>query len=164
MALSEKPYFHDLRFSVYGTGPLFNPLTSMIHHFPNVSVMKKMLTPAEISRIHKENGIMLIPTRQDSQGVTMCEAMSSGLVPVTSNNTAIPEFVNHNHSGMLCDNRYIAQFVEAIEHLYMNYDMYRRMSRNAGDSIGMQCDARRICAEELTFAEELVGGNDGSVS
>ena len=85
--------FQDMQFTIVGEGKLWNALTSRIH-FPNVTLINRSLDHEEIRRMHAEHGVFLCPTRQDAQGVSMCEAMSSGLVPVTSDNTAIPEFVS----------------------------------------------------------------------
>lgn len=38
---------------------------------------------------------MLIPTRADTQGVSEDEGMSCGVVPITNNIAAVPEFVDH---------------------------------------------------------------------
>ena len=54
--------------------------------------------------MHKKNGIFMVPTRLDSQGVSRDEAMSSGLVPITNNVAAIPEFVDDT-CGMLAPKR-----------------------------------------------------------
>ena len=101
--LSNKEYFHNMIFDIYGTGKYFKKLTSKVSNFDNVHIYETSLNHTEIYELHKRHGIFLCPTRQDAQGVSMCEAMSSGCVPITSNSTAIPEFVS-DKEGFLCDN------------------------------------------------------------
>lgn len=67
-------------------------------------------------------GVMLIPTRQDAQGVSMCEAICSGLVVVTSDNTANPEFASTQYA-YLCN--HIEDYVNAIENLYYNSSIFK---------------------------------------
>ena len=78
---------------------------------------------------------MLIPTRQDAQGVSMCEAMSSGLVPVTSNNTAIPEYVN--------------ELKDAIQEMYYSPDIFLKKSKKASQHINKICSPQKVITKEL---------------
>jgi glycosyltransferase involved in cell wall biosynthesis len=125
--LSQKPYFSELEFFLYGKGRLFNKITKSVKKFPNVHVTEGFFNQKEIKELHDQNGILLIPTRQDAQGVSMCEGISSGLVAVTSNNTAIPEYVS-NEYGYLCND--INSYVEAIDEMYKNPEIFIIKSSN----------------------------------
>lgn len=89
---------------------------------------------------------MLIPTRQDAQGVSMCEAMMSGLVPVTSNNTAIPEYVPEN-CGYLTNN--YKELALAIKTMYFNQDEFLQKSKNAHEFIQKKCSSKVVIEREL---------------
>jgi glycosyltransferase involved in cell wall biosynthesis len=78
---------------------------------------------------HKTHGILLCPTRMDAQGVSMCEGMMSGLVPITSNNTAIPEFVKDRVSGFLTNS--YQEIAASIQYLYDHPNQFLEMSANA---------------------------------
>ena len=84
---------------IIGDGPLFDDLIKPLKHFTNVKYQKTFLQHHQIAKIHKNYGIFLIPTRMDSQGVSRDEAMASGLVPITNNVAAIPEFVRDKEKG-----------------------------------------------------------------
>jgi glycosyltransferase involved in cell wall biosynthesis len=155
--LSKKEYFNDLYFELYGQGKLFSTLTSKVKNFKNVKVFNKFLSQEEIAKKHKEFGIFLCPTRQDSQGVSMCEAMSSGLVPITSNNTAIPEFVYHNYSGILTNN--VDEIADWIENLYLNTDKFLQLSYNASTTITDICGKNYITAKEIDIMRKLIKEN-----
>lgn len=133
LQLSKKPFFNELEFQIYGKGYWFDILTEKVKHFKNVKISQKFFTQNEIPKIHKEFGIFLCPTRMDAQGVSMCEAMSSGLVPLTSNNTAIPEFVIDNKTGYLTKSA--NELASKIEYLYNNPQVFLEMSDNAAKSI-----------------------------
>lgn len=98
LELANYPEFNKINVTIFGDGWLFDKYTSRVKHFKNVTINRKLLSQEQIAEEHKKNGIFLCPTRQDAQGVSMCEAMSSGLVPIASNNTAIPEFLPNEYN------------------------------------------------------------------
>ena len=146
LKLSQKDYFNKLHFTFYGDGKLFDKTLAPIKDFSNVSINKRFLKQDEISKLHKQNGVMLIPTRQDAQGVSMCEAMSSGLVVITSDNTAIPEYMN-NKAGYLCKN--VEDMVNAVEDIYNNPKSFLKKSEYASEFIN------GLCAPEIVIKKEL---------
>lgn len=146
LELSKRPIFKKLKFNLFGDGRLFNKITSKINSFKNVNIYKGFLTQSEIAKKHKENGILLMPTRQDAQGVSMCEAMSSGLVPIVSNNTAIPEFAN-NEIGYLCNNH--IEMVNAIEELVNSPDIFQKKSKASSEFIKNKCSQEIVIKKEL---------------
>lgn len=84
----------------------------------------------------------------------MCEAMASGLVPVTSNNTAIPEFVRDEETGYLCDNT--VEMAAAIAELWEEPETFDRMSAAAARSIAAKASAATVVPAELALMQQLV--------
>ena len=152
LELSKKDYFNELTFTFFGKGRLFRKTLKPLRKFPNVRILEKYLKSEQIKREHDKHGIILIPTRQDAQGVSMCEAMCSGLVPITSNNTAIPEYVD-NECGYLTNN--LLEIVYAIEDLYLNPDKFLEMSKEASNKIINKCSSKVTIDEEI----KLIKGN-----
>ena len=150
LKLSEKKCFENFNFTLIGDGKYFDEITNKVKFFDNVKIIKGFIPNEEIPSIHRKNGILLIPTRQDAQGVSMCEAMSSGLVPITSNNTAIPEFITHNYNGLLYKNNPLL-FANALELIFKNPDLFLKMSANAHKSIKENCDSDITTHQELTL-------------
>lgn len=145
--LSKRPIFKKLQFTIIGDGIFFDEDTNKVKQFSNVKCIRKFLTQSEIYEYHNKNGIFLCPTRQDSQGVSMCEAMSSGLVPIASDNTAIPEFVKDCENGLLTSNS--KEIADKIELIYNDKDLFKHLSLNASKSI------REKCSYEATVIKEL---------
>lgn len=152
--LSKKEYFHELSFTIFGDGKFFDSLTREIKKYPNVKVHKGFITQPEIAELQKEHGIFLCPTRQDAQGVSMCEAMSSGLVPLTSYNTAIPEFVKKDKEGLLCDNRDIESFVNAFEGLLYDERKFLEVSKAASLRVRRQCSLENTIQKEIDIIKK----------
>ncbi|WP_113075250.1 glycosyltransferase family 4 protein [Petrotoga sp. 9PW.55.5.1] len=138
--------FKGLNFTIIGKGKLWHKLTKRIKNFSNVRLINKFLTHEEIKKYHSENGVFLCPTRQDSQGVSMCEAMSSGLVPISSNNTAILEFLNRE-AGYLTNN--FIEIAKAIEELNDNPKLFSEKSIKVANLI------RNLASFEKTIKKEI---------
>ncbi|GIL34736.1 glycosyltransferase family 4 protein [Phycicoccus sp. DTK01] len=153
VALSERPYFDRLSFTVRGEGPLFAETVAPLHAFENVDVEEGFLRQEEIAELHATHGVFLAPTRFDSQGVSMGEAMSSGLVPVTSDIAAIPEFVGHRESGLLAPPERPSALADHVESLYYNPELFHRLSAGAARRVRAQCGPEATVGREI----ELIG-------
>ena len=92
------------------------------------------MTQREIADIYNDYGIFLCPSRMDSQGVSRDEAMSSGLVPVTSAVAAIPEFVDDSCAIMAPAEDHL-KLAEGIEALYLNEQLFIEMSERAARKV-----------------------------
>ncbi|WP_161495164.1 glycosyltransferase [Advenella sp. S44] len=146
--LSQEPFFNELQFKFVGDGPLFESTLEPIKDFANVSLHKGFVTQSEIASLHKEYGLFLVPSRMDTQGVSRDEAMSSGLVPITNRVAAIPEFVDEN-CGILADPESPKELAEGIKKLYLNAELFSKMSKSASEKV------RSISGFENTIRHEI---------
>lgn len=150
LMLSKKPFFKDVRIEIYGMGQYFDILTKPLLKFDNVFLHKHFVENRDIPSVHEKFGIFLCPTRQDAQGVSMCEAMSSGLVPISSFSTAIPEFVDDGETGILTNNAF--EIANNIERLYNDHSLFLRLSRQASYTILEKCSLDAVTKAELSLA------------
>lgn len=148
-SLSQQPNFQEYNITIIGEGKYFKKDTKKISQFSNVTLINKFLSKQEIKYYHEKNGIFLCPTRQDAQGVSMCEAMSSGLIPITSDNTAIPEFVIHNKSGILTNSS--CEITKAINKISNDVTFFQKLSTGAAKQMFEKCNSNLIINEELTL-------------
>lgn len=148
LELCKSDFFEELEFVIYGQGILFHETLNPIKHFGNIKIFETFLTQEQIAELHKQYGIFLCPTRLDSQGVSMCEAMSSGLVPISNNITAIPEFVQSN-CGILSRAEDYKGMAGGIEYLYKNPDKFIEMSSNASKYIQKKCGKSEVITKEV---------------
>lgn len=149
--LSKKQFFSGLHFTIIGKGQLFKKITAPLRQFENIELQERAVRQKMIPELHAANGIFLCPTRQDAQGVSMCEAMSSGLVPITSNNTAIPEFVTDQQTGFVTNNA--AEIANAIELMYHQPELFQIISQQTAASIKQICSLQTIVSKELNLIE-----------
>lgn len=152
LLLAKRNTFQDFEFTIRGKGWMFDKLLAPLRGFKNITITEGAVRQVLIPELHQAHGVFLCPTRQDSHGVSMCEAMSSGLVPITSNNSAIPEYVEGGKSGYLTDNSAKA-IADALEDLLNNPQKFESMSQAAAKKIRERCDINVISKQELSIIE-----------
>lgn len=150
--LTNYPEFKNMHFTIFGDGWLYEKYTNRIKKYENVELHKGLLSQKQISDEHKKNGIFLCPTRQDAQGVSMCEAMSSGLVPISSNNTAIPEFLPDEYNLALSGAK---ESAKRIIELIRNGDEFIELSAKVSSFIKEKCSIAQTTEKELNLIKEL---------
>lgn len=150
LELSSEPWFDELEFRLIGDGPLFTATVEPVRDFPNVMIERGFLTQPQMAELHREYGVFLVPSRSDTQGVSRDEAMASGLVPITSDVEAIPEFVS-TREGYLAppdDHREIAR---AIAELRSEPDLFLEKSRLAAARARAQVSADVVVPAEIAL-------------
>ena len=148
--------FKQMNILIIGKGRLYKKYISQVKMHPNVTFKEMFLTQSEISEIHKQNGIFLCPTRQDAQGVSMCEAMSSGLIPITSNNTAIPEFVPSEFNLALNTED---EMVKRIMEIIHSPELFLELSEKVSKYIHKKCSIKKTSMAEIYLMKEMVEKN-----
>ncbi len=146
--LSKRACFKNLDFEIYGRGERFDEDNAPLKKFKNVHLHNTFLTQNEIAEAHKRAGLFIATTRMDTQGVSRGEAMSSGLVPIANNCSAIPEFVDEN-CGILIPPESNVELADAIENLYNNPDLFMKLSEGAAKRVRSQCSKEHTIDKEL---------------
>lgn len=150
LALSYEPFFKDMEFRMIGDGPLFEETLAPLKEFDNVIIERRFLSQGEISNLHKEYGIFLCPTRMDTQGVSRDEAMASGLVPITNNVAAIPEFLDDT-CGILAPAEDSIALANGIAKLVNDSELFLRMSAEAARRVRALSSADKIISQEIVL-------------
>lgn len=148
LELSKKVDFNKFEIAIYGDGPLFNETTDSLKKFNNVKLYKKFLNHTDIAQLHKEYGVFIVPTRMDSQGVSRDEAMSSGLVAVTTAVTAIPEFVD-NECGIVVEGEDYLSMANEIYDLSKSGKKFKELSFNASQHVKNQSGLGNTISKEI---------------
>ncbi len=146
--LQHKHFFPKLKFTIIGKGANESKINRDFGSLENVSVKEGFLKQSNIKELHNKHGVFLSLTRQDAQGVSMCEAMCSGLVTISSENTAIPEFITNNVSGILTDNS-PHKIAQSIEWIYNNPEEFERISRASSLEIIEKAGIKSVVNREV---------------
>lgn len=151
--LAERKGFNELKFTICGSGIQFEPLTNQIAHHKNVTLHKGHLNSDEMQKLHKENGVFLVPSRFDTQGVVMGEAMASGLVCITNGVAAIPEYADSECAILVRPDDALA-YADAIWDLYQAPKKMHNLSKAAGERVRMQCGYGNTIKRELELISQ----------
>lgn len=148
LELSRRECFDNIEFNIYGMGDYFDELFAPLKSFNNVHFHRYFLSQHQISEAHTQNDIALFPTRYDSQGVSMCEAASSGLAVVSSDNPVTRYFLPNNLGLLVETENYIA-YADVIERLVQDEDYLQQCSAACHQHVAS------ICSLESTIYKEL---------
>lgn len=140
--------FSKFQFHFVGDGHLFDEILAPIRAFPNVHCEKRFLHQAEIADLHAINGVFLCPSRDDAQGVSRDEAMSSALVPIVTDAGAVPEFVNRD-CGILVQPESPSEIADALAMLADQPALFQRLSRGASERIAHHIAMPQVITREL---------------
>lgn len=132
--LSNKDFFNELEFNIYGDGEYHDILLKPLRDYNNVNIHKRFLSHDEISEVHKENGIGLFATRYETLGVSAAEAAMSGLVVVSNNVAAVPEMFDSKYNVLAPSEDY-KELANIIERLYKNPKEYMELSKKVHNDI-----------------------------
>lgn len=153
LQLSKKPFFSELQFTICGEGYLFSRLTEPLKQFPNVTLQNYFIENKNIASLHSGYGIFLCPSRLDTQGVSMCEAMSSGLVPITSPIGGIPEYATDGVSSF--QSLDATGVAEKIEYLFYHPEVFLQMSSAARAAIEAKCTITQTIQQEMALIQSM---------
>jgi len=151
LKFSKKIEFKDFNFTICGTGLLFDKYTEGLKKFENVKIIKQHLSRKMISKLHQKNGIFLYPKRGDSQGVSRCEAMSSGLVSIASDVEAIGEFSPAKTSYLVHTTQ---DFIDALIYISKHPKEFIKKSENSAQFIRKKCSYKNTIQKEIQLIGE----------
>lgn len=156
--LSKTEYWDRCTVTIIGDGQYFPEFEQRLGKFKNVEIQQRYASQQEISALHKDHGIFLVPTRLDSQGVSRDEAMSSGLVPATNLVAAVPEFIDQD-SGILAGPEDAKKLAEGIVDLWKNPEKFQALSKAAAMRVRQQSGYESTVEREM----QILGLKAGSI-
>jgi glycosyltransferase involved in cell wall biosynthesis len=99
--------------------------------------------------LFQQFGFFVAPSRVETQGVAMCEAMACGLPVVATSVGGIPEFVTDGAEGYLVPPESPAALRYAVERLIADPDRYLQMSHAARRRVETACSDTVVTEQEL---------------
>ncbi|WP_373376747.1 FkbM family methyltransferase [Cupriavidus nantongensis] len=150
LKLSREPFFDELEIRIIGDGPMFDEVIDPLRKFHNVIIERKFVNHSDIALLHKQYGVFLCPSRMDTHGVSRDEAMSSGLVPVTTAVAAIPEFVDEK-CGILVPAESADEMAAGVCKLVRDPQLFLDMSARAARRVRSQSGSSAVISAELAL-------------
>jgi len=82
--------------------------------------LRENVDNAELLKLYQSADILLFPTQLEGFGLTVVEAMATGLPVVSSDNSSIPELLEQGAGGWLCESNDVPDFVDRVQSLWGN--------------------------------------------
>lgn len=153
---STRPWFNKFQFTICGSGRDFERIAGPLKKYSNVKLVNRFLNSREIKEMHDQHGVLITPTRFDSQGVSAGEAMASGLVPLSTNIAAIPEFIEHEQSGLLGRPENHNDLVQFLERIHYDPELFQDLSLGAGNKVRAVAGPENTIHREIRMIEEMM--------
>ncbi|HBT4851198.1 TPA: glycosyltransferase [Klebsiella pneumoniae] len=115
-------------YTIVGYGPLESSLRSLIEQLglTDVVTITGFQSQSNVKAILDKSNVFVLPSITSENGdmegipVALMEAMASGLPVVSTYHSGIPELIENNISGYLCDEKNIEQISEKLIFIYNN--------------------------------------------
>lgn len=121
-------YFPDVEFKWFGDGPLFEELVSATKEYDRINFFKG---PGDVSSCLSSAYLYYQPSKIESHGIAVLEAMASSMPCVVSNVGGLPESVINDWNGFVVDVDVESEHVAAISKLLNDKTMAARFSVNS---------------------------------
>jgi D-inositol-3-phosphate glycosyltransferase len=133
---------------------LIGHMTDELHLKENVRFLGG-LPQEQVIPWYKRARVFLFPSYYESFGLVALEAMACGLPIVGYNAGAIPEVVQHGHTGLLVEPGDIEGLAEGMIQLISDDDAWKTMSLAAEQSVDKYRDSQVIPKTELVYNKLL---------
>ncbi len=154
LAFSRYPEFKDFEFDIYGKGKYWDELTTPLQGFSNIHLNNYFLENKDIPAVHKDHGVFLCVSRQDTQGVSMCEAMSSGLLPLTTGVAGILEYVSDRQTGLFAKTP--EEIADALLELDRQPELFTQIAQRAAESVREKCGLKKVTGREMDLIRAML--------
>lgn len=146
---------NNINFVLVGTGPLYNKYKSMSNRLglDNVSMPGKM-SKYELLKRYNEAKIFLFPTYFDTFGMSVLEAMFSGLPILSTNVGGIPELISHGVEGILVTPGDVNAMVKWIQTLMEDESLRERLAKAAKEKANKEFTIEKTVDKLLKLYNE----------
>jgi glycosyltransferase involved in cell wall biosynthesis len=126
-------------------------LTSMVKKFnlqDKVMFITKRLDYSALVSYYKSATLFVFPTREDSLGVVVLEALHCGLPVISTNVGGIPDMIEDRVNGILVNTNEPYELANAISFLLDNSDVRVNLAKNARHVLSSRYYKGRISIRE----------------
>jgi N-acetyl-alpha-D-glucosaminyl L-malate synthase BshA len=124
-------------------------LSEKVHFLGEQDQLEPLLSCADL---------FLLPSEQESFGLTALEAMNCGVPVIATDIGGLPELVAHDETGYLFPIGETERMAEAAAALLRNHEQHERFGRKARDRAVQGFNANQIIPQYEAFYEEVLQG------
>lgn len=110
----------------------FNSLTKYVeqNNLHDQVIFKGSLSNKELKKEYSECTVFVFPSREESQGIVLLEAMAAGKAVVATNIGGIPYVVENNTTGILTEYGDVQKLAKTITELLNDRDIQQKLGNN----------------------------------
>ncbi len=126
-------------------------------YLENINNLEEKFFPHNsLIKVYKNNHVYINLARIESFGITIMEALASGLPVITFDTKGGNELIKDDHNGIITKNFSPEQIVHAISQYYKNFDLYKKHKKNTIKSIE-NFDLSMITQKTIEGYKEIIG-------
>ncbi len=149
-SLSKYKVFEKVEISIVGFGKFWSRWIRMVSSYKNVTVEKRYVSHNRLPNLFQSKDVLVNPTRHDTQGLLMCEAMAAGMLVVTNDVSAIKEFASKDDC-VFSKSLHASSIASELARVLCNHDEMIRLKGKAKARMESQCSAQQTFHRELQF-------------
>lgn len=133
-----------MNFVMLGNGPEYEQVKQYI---ARLNLEDRIYAPGFVDDMKpflKLTDVVVIPSRIEGIPIILMESLAMGVPVVASNIGGIPSILKDSDNGFLCDPGRIEDFVQSLQKLYDDQDLYAKLKRNARDSAVEHLSVRKM--------------------
>lgn len=139
---------------IVGKGPLKNELVRNVEE-NNLStnvIFIEELDSESLRKLFLKTEVFLFPTKLESFGLVIPEAMSSGVIPVISNLKGITDqFILNTKNGFLCNQDTPEEFSQNIINIFDDVELKKTLSTNANVFVSLEYSEAKMVKQYLSM-------------
>ena len=120
----------NLYFIMAGNGILYDEVINLIH---NYELTDKIYLPSFVDAREclSISNLLILPSQHDGRPNAVLEALSMGVPVIASSVGGLPHIIQNGYNGFLCQPNDIQDFVDHIQTLSNDANLYSQMQKNA---------------------------------
>jgi len=156
MPLIHKEYQVTLK--IIGSGPRLEQYKIIAR---DLGIEKNVKFPGsikhdELPKYYSEADLFVFPSRRESFGLVLAEAMAAGLPVVSTKAGAIPEVVKDGDTGILAPPNNPQKLADAVNSLLDNPERMRRMGMKGKERVKKYFTWNKVAERVLRYYEEIL--------
>ena len=147
--------FKNFNFTIVGNGFILDKYKKKLLKYKNIKIDNQYYENKELINLYKQHEVFLYLSRLDAQSVTVSEALSFGMVVISSNVAALPEFIKDGQNGFLIKNNF-SEFEKKMSYIYENKNSLKTISDNSKIYSLKNFSPNINLEKELSFAKSII--------
>ena len=105
------------------------------------------------------SNLLVLPSRIDGRPNAVLESLSMGVPVIASSVGGVPKIIKDRYNGFLCESGNVNSFVNRIQEVVTNKDLYLNMRKNARNYAIENLDLSNAQSKYISLFEELLSQN-----